>query len=123
MTMPGYRTQTPLGAPPPDGLSRASLGLGIAGLAGLALCLAGVLPAVAGLVVGVLALRRGQGRPGLAKAGVALSAVALVVAAVAVYALLSKAATCGDRERYPDHAARDRCIEREFPFTGRASGG
>ncbi|WP_019632172.1 hypothetical protein [Actinomadura atramentaria] len=109
---PGYRTYTPPGAPQRDPLATAALTLGIVGLAGLSACLLGLLPAAVGLVLGAVALRRGGGRRRAALAGVACSAAALVIGGVLLALLLGKAAKCGDR----DPEARERCVQREFPF-------
>ncbi|MDL4773813.1 DUF4190 domain-containing protein [Actinomadura xylanilytica] len=116
MTMPGYRTHTPSAPPERGGLAKASLVLGIIGLIGLALCLLGIVPAAVGVVLGIVSVRRGEGGRRTAGAGIAVSAVALVLGAVALFWLLDKAAQCGDESLYPDDAARQQCVEREFPF-------
>ncbi|MGI5325244.1 DUF4190 domain-containing protein [Actinomadura nitritigenes] len=116
MTLPGYQTYSPPAPPTRSGLARASLVLGIVGLLGLALCLLGLIPALVGLVLGTVALVRGQSERWPAVAGIVCSAIALVVGALALSWLLSKAAMCGDTSRYPDDAARQGCVEHEFPF-------
>ncbi|MQY04839.1 hypothetical protein [Actinomadura macrotermitis] len=116
MTMPGYRAYAPPAAPRRDGPAKASLALGVAGLLGLAFCLLGMLPALAGLVLGVLAVSRGTSAGRTAVAGIVCSALALLLGTMALYWLLSKAAGCADEGRYPDGDARARCVEREFPF-------
>lgn len=121
MTMPGYRTYSPPAPPRRSGLARASLVLGVAGLVGLAACLIGMVPALAGLVLGALSLVRGDSERMLTVTGMICSAVALVLGSVALFWLLTKAAQCGDVSRYPDNAARQGCVEREFPFAHRTS--
>ncbi|MCP2337691.1 DUF4190 domain-containing protein [Actinomadura rupiterrae] len=116
MTMPGYQTRTPPRAPERRGLATASLVLGLVGLPALLLCGAGLAAALVGLVLGAVAALRGQSR-GLAVAGVVCCAVTLAVGAVSLVWLLSKAAQCADTSRYPDDYGRQRCIDREFPFT------
>ncbi len=116
MTLPGYQTYAPPAPPRRSGLARASQVLGITGLAGLVLCLLGVIPALAGLVLGTVALVRRDPDRRPAVVGVACSALALVIGAGALFWLLSKAAQCGDETRYPDEASRRSCVEREFPF-------
>jgi hypothetical protein len=90
--------------------------LGIVGLPGLALCLLGLIPALVGLVLGTVALVRGRSERWPAVAGIVCSGIAVVVGALALSWLLSKAAMCGDTSRYPDDAARQGCVEHEFPF-------
>ncbi|MEU5990555.1 hypothetical protein ABZ806_16425 [Spirillospora sp. NPDC047418] len=116
MTLPGYETYAPPAPPRRSGLARASQVLGIAGLAGLVLCLAGVIPAVVGLVLGVVSLARRDPDRRRAVVGVVCSALALVLGAGSLFWLLSKAAQCGDEARYPDEPSRRGCVEREFPF-------
>lgn len=114
MTMSGYQTFTP--APQRrSGLAVASLVLGLVGLPALALCGAGIVMALVGLVLGGVAMARSANR-GLAAGGVAASAVTLVVGGAGIAWLLNQAAECADERRYPDDAAVQRCIEREFPF-------
>lgn len=116
MTLPGYETYSPPAPPERRRLAKASLALGIAGLVGLLLCFLGVVPALVGLVLGVVSLVRGGAPRGTAIAGVACSALALAVGAVGIFWMLHKAAECADQSRYPDRAARERCVDREFPF-------
>ncbi|WP_433244132.1 DUF4190 domain-containing protein [Actinomadura nitritigenes] len=116
MTLPGYQTYSPPAPPRRSGLARASLVLGIVGLPGLALCLLGLIPALVGLVLGTVALVRGRSERWPAVAGIVCSGIAVVVGALALSWLLSKAAMCGDTSRYPDEAARQGCVEHEFPF-------
>lgn len=116
MTLPGYQTYAPPAPPGRGGLAKASLVLGIVGLFGLVLCLAGVVPALVGLVLGVVSLARGDARRGMAAAGVICSAVAVLAGGAVAFWLLHKAAQCGDEARYPNDDARQHCVEREFPF-------
>ncbi|WP_225991926.1 hypothetical protein [Actinomadura montaniterrae] len=95
--------------------------LGIVGLLGLALCLLGLIPALVGLVLGTIALVRGQSERWPAVAGVVCCGIAVVVGALALFWLLSKAAMCGDTSRYPNYAARQGCVEQEFPFVRETS--
>ncbi|MEU5876136.1 hypothetical protein [Spirillospora sp. NPDC047279] len=119
MTMPGYQTYSPPAPPERKGLAVTSLVLGLAGLPALLLCGLGLVLAVAGLVLGVIAAVRGAGRS-LAVAGIVASAVTLVIGGIGIFFLLSKAAECADTARYPDETARRLCVEREFPFAQNA---
>lgn len=116
MTLPGYETYAPPSPPRRSGLARASQVLGIAGLVGLVLCLAGMIPALVGLVLGAVSLARRDPDRRPAVVGVICSALALVIGAGLLVWLLGKAAQCGDEARYPDEPSRQRCVEREFPF-------
>ncbi|MEU9840670.1 hypothetical protein AB0C69_15760 [Actinomadura sp. NPDC048032] len=116
MTMPGYRTHSPPAPARRSTLARAAQVLGILGLAGLAACLAGMIPALAGLVLGTVSLVRRDPDRRPALVGVVCSAVALLIGSGTLFWLLSKAAQCGDVARYPDDLARRHCVEREFPF-------
>jgi hypothetical protein len=116
MTLPGYETYAPPAPPRRSGLARASQVLGIAGLVGLVLCLAGMVPALVGLVLGAVSLARRDPDRRPAVVGVVCSALALVIGAGLLVWLLSKAAQCGDEARYPDEPSRRGCVEREFPF-------
>ncbi|GAA4238250.1 hypothetical protein GCM10022254_53400 [Actinomadura meridiana] len=116
MTLPGYQTYSPPAPRRRSRLARASQVLGITGLVGLVLCLAGVVPALFGVVLGAVSLVRRDGDRRPAIVGVICSSVALAIGATAIFVLLSKAAQCGDEARYPDDASRRNCVEREFPF-------
>ncbi|GAA1791554.1 hypothetical protein [Actinomadura chokoriensis] len=116
MTLPGYETYAPPAPPRRSGLARASQVLGIAGLVGLVLCLAGLIPALVGLVLGAVSLVRRDPDRRPAVVGVVCSALALAIGAGTLIWLLSKAAQCGDEARYPDEPSRRGCVEREFPF-------
>lgn len=114
MTMPGYKSYTPL-PQQSRGMAVASLVLGLLGLPALLLCGAGLILAMVGLVLGIIAAARNAGR-GTAIAGICASLLTLVVGAVAIFWLLSQAAACADPDKYPSDADRQRCVEREFPF-------
>src|SRR4051812_33194419 len=102
-TMPGYRPYAP--APPRRrGPGVAALVLGLSAIPLAFLCGIGLLPGLAGLALGVVAAVRGHGR-GQAIAAIIVSVVALVLAGGVAYWMLSKAAKCGDRTRYPGSAA------------------
>ncbi|MFB4305377.1 hypothetical protein [Actinomadura sp. GTD37] len=116
MTLPGYQTYAPPAPPRKSGMARASQVLGIAGLAGLVLCLAGMVPALVGLALGTVSLVRRDPDRRPAIVGVTCSALALLIGAGSLFWLLSKAAQCGDEARYPDEPSRQACVEREFPF-------
>jgi hypothetical protein len=120
MTMPGYQTYSPPAPPERKGLAVASLTLGIIALPALALCGAGMVVALVGLILGIVSAARGQAR-GTALAGIVCSVATLVIGGVAVFFLLNKAAECADTDRYPDDTARRQCVEREFPFADSAS--
>jgi hypothetical protein len=120
MTLPGYEPYR-IAAPPSRGIGITALVLGILSLPTLLLCGLGAVVGLAGLVVGVIALIRRNGR-GLAIAGMAMSAASVVLGAIAVSWFLSQAAECGDTLKYPDTPARERCIEHKFPFAERSAG-
>ena len=93
-------------------LAVTSLVLGLASVPTLVLCGAGLPLAVAAIVIGIIALAKGQGRVP-AVLGILASVLTLVICGW----LVGKAAKCGDGSRYPDERARRLCIEHEFPFT------
>jgi hypothetical protein len=146
MTTPGsrpYPPPPPRQGPPPKprgrGLAATSLALGLLSLPTLLVCGLGLLLALAGLVVGITALVRararasaawapqdawpppatGPGAPG--RRGVITMAVIGILASLATLGLTAwlviKVAECGNPVRYPDAPSRERCVEREFPFT------
>jgi len=116
MTMPGYQTfSPPTASTGRGGMAVASVVLGVVGLPALVLCGLGLPMALVGLVLGIIAATRGP-RRGTAVAGVVCSTLTLAIGGVALFFLLTKAAECGDRNVYPDDAARRQCVEREFPF-------
>jgi hypothetical protein len=116
MTLPGYQTYAPPAPPRRSGLARASQVLGIAGLVGLVFCLAGLIPALIGLVLGVISLVRKEPDRRPAVVGVVCSALALLIGASVALWLLSKAVQCADETKYPDETSRRGCVEREFPY-------
>jgi hypothetical protein len=115
MTVPGYQRHYAPVRPRRSGMAVTSLVLGLVGLPTLLLCGAGLPLAVTGLVLGVVAASRGNGR-GIAVTGICVSLVTLVVGGLGLFWLLSNAAQCADTGRYPTDADRQRCIEQEFPF-------
>ncbi|MEU8341973.1 hypothetical protein AB0C74_09770 [Spirillospora sp. NPDC048832] len=116
MTLPGYQTYAPPAPPRRSGLARASQVLGIAGLVGLVFCLAGLIPALIGLVLGVISLVRKEPDRRPAVVGVVCSALALLIGAGVAFWLLNKAVQCADETKYPDETSRRGCVEREFPY-------
>lgn len=119
-TMRGYRPYSPE-APQRQGLGIAALVLGLVAVPLAVMCGLGVLPGVAGLGVGIVAAVQGRGRT-QAVIGIVASLVALAIASLVVAWFLAKAAKCGDTRKYPDHAARVQCVEREFPMVQHNSG-
>jgi hypothetical protein len=115
-TMPGYRPYAPAPARR-RGLGITALVLGVSAVPLAFLCGIGLLPALAGLAIGVVAALRGQGR-GQAIAGIVASLLALAIAGGVAYLMLSKAAKCA---RFPDSTARKACVEREFPMIDRSA--
>lgn len=107
-----YPSETP---PPRRGLGIAALVLGIAGLLTLPFCGIGLLLAIAGLIVGIIAVVRRNGR-GMAIAGLILSAVTLAVAIGLAVWFYGRISPCADRTRYPTRQARDHCIQERIPF-------
>jgi hypothetical protein len=101
--------------PPRRGLGIAALVLGIASLLTLVLCGFGVLLALAGLVIGIIAIVRRNGR-GMAVAGVLLSALTLVLSIALTVWLYGRIAPCSDQARYPTREARDQCLQQRVPF-------
>lgn len=97
------------------GLGVAALVLGIAALLTLLLCGLGVLLAIAGLIVGIIAWARDSGR-GMAVAGLVLSSVTLLIAIFLGAWFYSRIAPCADRHRYPTQQARDACLQHRVPF-------
>lgn len=115
MTVPGYQRSQAPARQSRDGMAMTSLVLGLVGLPALLLCGSGLVMAMAGLVLGIVAAHRG-GTRGLAIAGIAVCLVTLLVGALGLYWMLTKAARCADVDRYPTELDRQRCIEQEFPF-------
>lgn len=92
-----------------DGLGTAALVLGIVAIVSLIACGLGVLVAIVGLVVGIIALAKKSG-PGRAWAGIALSVLTLIIAAVFLSWLYSKVGDCANLP--PE--LQQRCIEDRF---------
>jgi membrane protein implicated in regulation of membrane protease activity len=113
MTLPGYGPYP--AAPARRGIGISALVLGILAVPALVLCGIGLVVALAGLFVGVIALVKGNGR-GFAAGGMMLSVLVLAVGAVAVAWFVSQARECADTAKYPDAQSREECIERKFPF-------
>ncbi|MEV5749943.1 DUF4190 domain-containing protein [Actinoallomurus sp. NPDC052308] len=107
----------PIRETPPQrrGLGIAALVLGIAGLLTLALCGVGVILALVGLLIGIVAVVRRNGR-GMAVAGVVLSALTLLIAIGFAVWFYGRIEPCADRTRYPTKADRDRCLQERVPF-------
>lgn len=101
--------------PPRRGLGIAALILGIAALFTLWLCGLGIVVAIAGLIVGVIALVQHSGRA-MAVTGITLSALTLLITIGAGVWLYNRVSPCGDRDRYPTKADRDRCLQERVPF-------
>lgn len=101
--------------PRPRGLGITALVLGIVAILTLVLCGLGGLVAIAGLIVGTIAVARNNGR-GMAVAGIVLSAIALLVVIAGAVWFYSRVAPCSDRARYPTNADRDRCLQHRVPF-------
>lgn len=115
MSVPGYQRHYAPAPPRRNHMAMTSLVLGLVGLPALLLCGLGLVLAMAGLVLGIMAASRGTGR-GLAIAGIGVCLVTLLVGALGIFWMLSKAAHCADPDRYPTDLDRQRCIEQEFPF-------
>ena len=103
--------------PPPRrrGLGIAALVLGIVAIVTLLLCGVGAVVAVAGVIIGIIAVARGNAR-GMAATGLALSVVTLMAAIGAGIWFFGRVSPCTDQKRYPTKAARDHCLERRVPF-------
>jgi hypothetical protein len=113
-TMPGYRPHV---AVPVNhqGMGTTSLVLGVVAVPLALLVGLGAVPAMVGLVMGIAGVAR-QRDHGRAVFGIVVCAMALVLALGVLTWFLSRAAKCGDTDRYPDSAARRLCVEQEFPF-------
>lgn len=113
----GDMVYQPVGYPPRQGrgLSVAALVLGIAAIVTLPLCGLGALVAIAGIIVGIIALTRRTSR-GMAATGIVLSAIALIAAIVLGAWFFSRVAPCTDQTRYPTRADRDHCLQKRVPF-------
>ncbi|MBB2912390.1 integrin beta 8 [Streptosporangium becharense] len=91
------------------GLGTAALVLGIAGILLLVVCGIGVLPALVGLIIGIVAVAKGSNK-GRAWVGIVLSVLTLVLAAVFVAWVYNRA---GDCLNLPPQL-QQRCIEDRF---------
>src|SRR3569833_2120240 len=107
----------PVGYPPQQrrGLGVAALVLGISAIVTLVLCGLGVIVAVAGFGVWIIALIRKSGQ-GMAVAGLVLSSLTLLIAIGGAVWFFSRVAPCSDQTKYPTKADRDRCLQRRVPF-------
>jgi hypothetical protein len=97
------------------GLGVAALALGIAAIITLLLCGLGAILAVAGTVIGIIAVARNNGR-GMAVTGLALSVITLALAIGAGVWFFGRVSPCTDQARYPTKADRDHCLEGRVPF-------
>lgn len=97
------------------GLGTAALVLGIAAIFTLVLCGLGAIVAIAGLVVGVVALTQNSGRR-QAVTGITLSAFTLVLAIGAGVWFFNRISPCTDQARYPTKISRDTCLQQRVPF-------
>lgn len=79
------------------------------------LCGLGAVVAIAGIVIGVIAVVRDNGR-GMAVTGLALSVVTLAAAIGAGIWFFGRVSPCTDQTRYPTKADRDHCLEGRVPF-------
>jgi hypothetical protein len=114
MTLRGYRPY-PTATAPRRGLGVTALVLGILAVPTLVLCGMGLVVALAGLVVGGIAVTRKNGRT-YAVTGITISALTLVLGGVGASWFLAQARECADTAKYPDADARERCVDHRFPF-------
>lgn len=91
------------------GLGTAALVLGIVSLFLLVVCGLGVLTAIVGLVLGIVAVVRNSNR-GRAWVGIALSVLTLIIAVVLLSWIYSKVGDCANLP--PE--LQQRCIEERF---------
>ncbi|MGV9325508.1 hypothetical protein [Streptosporangium sandarakinum] len=103
---PGYPGGRWAPEKPRTGIGTAALVLGIVSIFLLLVCGLGVLTAVAGLIVGIVAVAKNAGR-GRGWAGIILSALTLVIAVIFLSWLYSKVGDCAN---LPPELQR-RCIE------------
>jgi hypothetical protein len=89
--------------------------LGIFAVPMLALCGLGLVVALAGLVVGGIAVTRKNGRT-YAITGITISALTLVLGGVGASWFLAQARECANATKYPNADARERCVDHRFPF-------
>ncbi len=114
MTLPGYRPYSSA-APPRRGIGITALVLGVLAVPMLVLCGMGLVVALAGLVVGGIAVARKNGRA-FAITGITISALTLVIGGVGASWFLAQARECADTAKYPDADSRERCVQHRFPF-------
>ncbi|MGW4644242.1 DUF4190 domain-containing protein [Sphaerisporangium sp. NPDC004334] len=112
---PPYGTppyQGPYGERPPGGggLGTAALVLGIISLFLLLICGLGVLTAIAGLIVGIVAVAKNRNR-GRAIAGIVLSALAIVLAIIGFLWFLGNFSECFN---LPTQTEVQQCVERKL---------
>ena len=119
MTLRGYRPY-PSAASPRRGIGVSALVLGILAVPTLVLCGMGLVVALAGLVVGGIAVSRRNGRR-LAITGITISALTLIGGGVGASWFLTQARECADAVKYPDADARERCVQHRFPFINATS--
>lgn len=96
-------------------LGTTALVLGIVAIVTLVLCGLGLLVAIAGLVVGIVAAAQNKGR-GMAVGGIALSVLTMVIAAGAITWFSGRVQPCTKKRDYPTTQERNDCIQRRVPF-------
>jgi hypothetical protein len=79
------------------------------------LCGMGLVVALAGLVVGGIAVTRRNGRA-FAITGITISALTLVIGGIGASWFLAQARECADAAKYPDADSREQCVQHRFPF-------
>lgn len=114
MTLRGYRPYPTVTAPR-RGMGVTALVLGILAVPTLALCGMGLVLAVAGVIVGGIAVTRKNGRA-YAITGITISALTLVLGGLGASWFLAQARECADSAKYPDADAREQCVQHRFPF-------
>jgi hypothetical protein len=114
MTLRGYRPY-PTATAPRRGLGVTALVLGILAVPTLVLCGMGLVVALAGLVVGGIAVNRKNGRS-YAITGIIISSLTLVLGGVGASWFLTQAHECADIAKYPNANAREQCVQHRFPF-------
>ncbi|TQS18280.1 DUF4190 domain-containing protein [Microbispora hainanensis] len=112
---PGGRPGGPWGPQPGGGLGTAALVLGICSIVLLLVCGIGTLVAIAGLVIGIVAIAKNSNR-GRAIGGVVLSTMTLLLALIMSVALYNwfttkRVGECFDRRLYPTQEDAQRCVQ------------
>jgi hypothetical protein len=115
MTVRSYPYRTATAPRRRRGLGVSAFVLGILAVPTLALCGMGLVVALAGLVVGGIAVTRKNGRR-YAITGITISALTLILGGVGASWFLVQARECADIRKYPDADARERCVDHRFPF-------